>query len=959
MKTLLIMKTLLLSFFTILLISSNLFSQVTTNPSLPTDDASVTITFDASQGSAGLKDHTGDVYAHTGVITDESTGDGDWQYVIAGWTENTTKAKMTSQGGNIYTLEITPDIRTFYGVPAGEVIEKMAFVFRSADGSKTGKTSDGGDIFINVYESGLAVAITDPTEENFFVDASTNFNIQIEASEATSVTVQIDGSPVHTETSSPNSFIYAVNAAASGKHEIKVIATDGTDTKEDIKNYIVRQNSPVQALPAGVVDGINYIDETTVTLVLHAPYKTSAYVIGSFNDWEIDPDNYLMKRTSSSGSATDVRYWITLTGLTAGQEYIFQYLVDENIKIADPYTEKTSDPWMDHYITNTIYPNLIDYPTGKTTGIASTFQTNQTAYNWQVPNFTSPEVKDLVIYELWVGNFTTAEDYQSVINKIDYFKELGVNAIELMPINEFEGNDSWGYNPSFYFAVDKAYGTKDKLKEFIDVCHQNGIAVIIDMVLNHSFGQSPFVQLYFDADAGQYGQPTSENIWFNQVAKHPYNVGYDFNHESTHTRNLSKRVVEFWLNEYKVDGYRFDLSKGFTQVNSGSDVGYWGQYDASRIAIWKDYYDKIVSVNPNAYVILEHLSDNSEETELSAYGFLMWGNMNGKYSGAAKGNNSGDDSDLSWGFYDSRSWADNHLITYMESHDEERLMYEAITNGTGTSTYNIREENTALARMELDALFFFTIPGPKMIWQFGELGYDISINVNGRTGKKPVKWDYYDVTYRKRLFQIYSYLIKLKKEHDVFETSTFTKDVVGSNKSIHLTGSDMKVAVLGNFSTGYTAMNPNFQNTGTWYEYFSGDELNVTNVAATIELEPGEYRLYTTVKLDKPELVSVKDVNEGNESNVHNINLSVFPNPTSDYVYIGFSNTKNIKNLNADIYNISGKKVNSYNFGNFNSGVSKLRFDLKNNKGNKLSSGTYYINMYSNNFKKNTKIIIK
>src|SRR5690554_7605996 len=109
-----------------------------------------------------------------------------------------------------------------------------------------------------------------------------------------------------------------------------------------------------------------------------------------------------------------------------------------------------------------------------------------------------PEVDKLVVYELLIRYFTNNGDIKTVTDTLDYLQRLGVNAIELMPFNEFEGNDSWGYNPSFYFAADKAYGTLNDYKEFVDECHARGIAVLMDMVLNHSYGQSAFAQMYLE-----------------------------------------------------------------------------------------------------------------------------------------------------------------------------------------------------------------------------------------------------------------------------------------------------------------------------------------------------------------------------------------------------------------------------------------------------------------------------
>ena len=125
-------------------------------------------------------------------------------------------------------------------------------------------------------------------------------------------------------------------------------------------------------------------------------------------------------------------------------------------------------------------------------------------------------------------------------------------------------------------------------------------------------------------------------------------MGYDFNHESQYTKSFSKDVMKYWLTEYKVDGYRFDLSKGFTQVNTLGNTSLWGQYDASRIAIWKDYLDYIRSVDEDAIIILEHFASNSEEKELSNYGMLLWGNLNYYYHEATMGYTNSNFSDISY-----------------------------------------------------------------------------------------------------------------------------------------------------------------------------------------------------------------------------------------------------------------------------------------------------------------------
>ena len=147
-------------------------------------------------------------------------------------------------------------------------------------------------------------------------------------------------------------------------------------------------------------------------------------------------------------------------------------------------------------------------------------------------------------------------------------------------------------------------------------------------------------------------------------------------------------------------------------------------------------------------MILEHFGPNNEENELANYGMMLWGNNNYNYAEAAMGYTS----DLTSVSYLGRGWSVPNLVSYMESHDEERLMYKTITYGNAAGNYNTQNLKIALKRMELDALFFLTVPGPKMIWQFGELGYDVSIDFGGRTSEKPIRWDYQADPDRHRLY---------------------------------------------------------------------------------------------------------------------------------------------------------------------------------------------------------------
>ena len=607
-------------------------------------------------------------------------------------------------------------------------------------------------------------------------------------------------------------------------------------------------------------------------------------------------------------------------------EYRYQYLADD-IAVADPYAEKILDPWNDGWIDQITYPGLIDYPEGLGDGHVSVLQTAKPEYQWQTTGYVRPETTDLVIYELLIRDFLAGHSYKLLIDTLSYLDNLGINAIELMPVNEFDGNESWGYNPSFYFAPDKYYGTEYKLKEFIDSCHARGIAVILDVVLNHATGSSPMAKLYWDA---VNNRTAADNPWFNVLPKHDFNVFHDFNHDSELTRYHAMRVMSHWIEEYRVDGYRFDLSKGFTQTNTLGNVGLWGAYDASRVALWKMYADHMWSIDPGFYVILEHFADNTEEKELAEYGMMLWSNLNHSFSEISMGYTGS----ITWGSYKTRGWSVPHNVVYMESHDEERMQYRNENFGSSSGSYNIKELATGLDRLILSATFLYSIPGPKMLWQFGELGYDHSIDLNGRTGSKPIRWDFYNIAERKRVYKAFSALIKLKREEPAFESSDFSIIEEGKKKRIEINDPTMDVRVLGNFDVSSGFLSAEFSRTGKWYEFFSGDSIDVINTGELLTLQPGEYRLYTTKRLAKPDLaVGIDDLPGYTYDNSW---FTLFPNPVSDLMNINITgNEGNVPEL-LEIIAADGRVVLSRR----NPGTAPV--DLS-----QLDSGYYLVRLLS------------
>ena len=827
-------------------------SGISVDPAYPDADKPCTIIFKPEAGNP-LYGYTGELYGHFGVVVD-----GDWQFVPTEWGTTEEKTHFTKVADNHWEFKMEPSIREYFG--SGETpVTKIALIVRTADGN------------------------TKSHEDDQFC------------------------------------------AVQDNKFQAEEFVPDPLVTKK---------------LPEGVNYGINYNADGSVTFVVYDKDTAGqshkyCYIVGDWNDW---------KRVTEGAMYFDGSkncWWITLDGFEADKEYRFQYRLGNSsgtdTYVSDPYTEIVYDQWNDQYIQG-----VPAFPAGAKQ-LVSAFQINRPEYAWKHKDFKVEDKNDLVIYEMLFRDFTTSQDIEGAMAQLDYIENLGVNAIELMPIQEFDGNLSWGYNPNHWFALDKYYGTREEYKDFIDECHARGIAVIVDVVYNHATGSHPWAKMWWD---GANNCTAENNPWFNVLPTHPYNVYHDMNHENEMVKEHVKRSLEYLLTEYDVDGFRFDLTKGFTQKKTDPDVGAWGRYDQSRVDILKGYADHIWSVNSDAVVIFEHLSDWDEEKVLAEHGIQLWRNVNHEYRTAVTGGagNFGNmySTDPFGGF-----------VGYMESHDEERICYGATTStssiswgicGTLTSwgtspditmyadgpffvakdvtftasdMFKIRGNNewndaynygasskgyklplnsaytltlgagsqdmavpaagsydvyfcpdvkkvwlmsvgqrpadptlpggssedplsVAMRRAGASAAFFLTVPGPKMIWQFGEIGYDYSIDYNDRTGEKPVVTDQYmAVPARKALYHTYAALLKFRRENPRFFDSdaSFTWTPTGTLKKITCTVDGKSFHVVGNFdkkNVSYTVPS------GTWTDYINGG-----TVSGSITLKEGEFRLLT------------------------------------------------------------------------------------------------------------------
>lgn len=843
------------------------------------------------------------------------------------WTNSSEAQKMTKINNTTYAITFTPT--TFYNRTE---IGRIGMLVKAKNGDGDKKTQD------KIFEVGkFQVTLNAPVEKNSILNSGDQLSISATAGLTSNFNLKANGTSIDQQSNITN---YNFSATVTENTDFVLETTNNGTTITNEFSAIVKPTVTEASLPAGLKDGINLnpTDNTKATLVFYAPLKEFIHVLGDFNNWTVN-NNYLLKKDSSKD-----RFWIELTNLTPQQNYTYQYLVDGELRVADPYSTTILSENNDTYIDNVTYPDLPAYPSGKTTNVVTLLRTGDADFVWQTTNFTKPKKTDLVIYELLIRDFDALHSFDAVKARLDYLQDLGVNAIEFMPVSEFDGNESWGYNTSFHMALDKYYGNKNSFKLLIDECHRRGIAVILDVVYNHASGQNPYYRMYNTDNGGFGGQAAANSPFFNATAKHSFSVFNDYNHSKQAVKDYVKRTTQYWIDEYKIDGFRWDLTKGFTQNCTANDETCTSNYQQDRVDALKEYADYQWEKDPNFYIIFEHLGKNEEEKEWVNYrlnegkGIMVWGNHNGNYSEGTLGFNSNGKSDISWVSYKERGFSVPANVSYMESHDEERLMYKNLQFGNSSGNYSVKNLATALDRVELAGAFYFTIPGPKMIWQFGELGYDISINENGRVGNKPILWNYFDVEDRKDVYNTYSKLIQLKLKYNIFESSNFTLDVANSNglKKIQLTdtsSSEMQyVTIVGNFGVTTQNISPSFQTSGTWYDLLNDNATKtVINVNSTITLAPGEFKVYGNM----PAALSTEDVFLDNK-------IVAYPNPTFNNFRIN-ADTKKV-----EIYNLQGRKVKQFK-GNFN---SRSEFSVEN-----LSKGVYFIKV--DNLDYSLKIIKK
>ena len=611
---------LLLLSMLLLAVASVQAAMFSTSPNpLQQSSKDVKIYFDPAQCDVAALKTASEIYAHIGVTLPSAPS--SWVYVVGSWADKQAKKKFVKQSDGRWMLNIG-EIDTYFNLPAGTKVAKIAIIALNAAGS-----SQTGDVFLDVAEEGYAMSLTS-NPEDLVISKATNFTFTVGVTQPSTITIKVDNQVIGTA-SNATTLTKSHNFATQGTfNEVTATATNGKETITKSLTVAYPSASTAMNYPGGVPkQGAIRQADGSVLFCIAAPSKTGAILVGSWDDFKT-LDKNVMKYQDYNG----YRYfWTRVEGLADRQYHSYYYLLDGVTKVADPYAKLILDPYSDKWLPSGIWNEpMPQYPYEKIDGVMlAVYRSDIDDYKWDsaTTNFKVPDHNSMVIYELLFRDFTGDGSDQDgkhfgtiseAREKISYLKELGINCVELMPVMEFNGNNSWGYNTNAYMALDKAYGSPKDLRDFVAECHRNGIAVVLDIVFNQTDGLHPWYQMY----------PINSNPFYNENAPHAYNVLNDVRQDYPLVEQHWADVLRYWMEAYKVDGFRFDLVKGLGD-NSSYTSNNTDSRNQSRINRMKRLNDVITSVKADGIHINELLGQNTEENDNFKNGAQMgWQNLN-------------------------------------------------------------------------------------------------------------------------------------------------------------------------------------------------------------------------------------------------------------------------------------------------------------------------------------------
>ena len=639
---------------------------------------------------------------------------------------------------------------------------------------------------------------------------------------------------------------------------------------------------------------------------------------------------FVMNRSTDSKN-----WWINLKLPAGNYEYIYEF--EDGTQISDPWGK---------YI-------------GEKGTRFSTTSEGLTAdnYVWKNNNFTRPDLNKLISYELHISEFAGGYfgkgagqgTYQDLIKLLPYFDSLGVNGLELMPINDYgsvgRSGFSWGYDINSHFALEPAFGTPRDFKMLVDSAHSHGIAIIIDAIFNHLTATSPLWRMQPEPEANPYFKSKTD-MRYNEDQLFFFE---DLDHWNDETLEMVYASLKMWIDEYKVDGFRYDFTQGIGWNVNEPTKGILGW--TNKIA--EDYQNSI-------YQIVEHLPEspalvaNSGATSGWHDSFIdkLFAERLGQVPlsdfenliiglGAFRGN----DTPSEPSSYSSRIEAVNATV----NHDETSLLFEMMK---GVSYED------ALKRDKLYSTFIFTSLGIPMLWQSMEFGAPRGFTSANKLNYRPVEWSYYNTTSGKEHFKYFSRLaFQRRKNPALFRGNLKILSRFEVEKAIAWgfedTVTNAKVMIVANLSPySRTLANLNWLSTGTWYDVFIQAKLEIQNTNVASYSIPG-YTAHVYSNKSNQELGIITEVNRNNKIIPNKIKLHQnFPNPFNPKTNIEYE-LPSESEIKISVYDIYGRELQVLENGVKSAGSYHLQFN-----GTDLSSGVYYCKLDAMNKSQTIKLVL-
>lgn len=623
--------------------------------------------------------------------------------------------------------------------------------------------------------------------------ANNMINIKIDTTITNPVTLWIDGELLTTLVRPPYVHQLHLFDRTFGRYQLTARAETEGQVLLDTVAFWREPARIVRPLPEGVAHGVTEHGGGAVTFSLYAPGKKQVELKGNFYGAGAALERAFMY------ASPDGSWWLT-KNLAPGT-YRYQYVIDSIYTLGDPYARQVD--WTNAEGQKGWLPE----------DARAVVEIGKAPYAWAPTEYRRPALDELVIYELYIEDFGPGEGFDGLTKRLDYIADLGVNAIEPLPWHPWTGRESWGYNPAFHFAVEQLYGTPDQLKKLIEACHRRGIAVIIDMVLNHAEWNSPLYQLYGnDYDASPYFRAFSGHNWgFPKIDQ-----------ESPAVKRYVADVIRHWIGEYRIDGFRYDATR-WTGWQGYND---WG-------ASWFAYVAR--QADPHSIQIAEHLPIEpplvtDTEIDTSWHAEYRWRIR--ELLTTATLNADGFAEAL-----DARRVGFSHpreRIPYTESHDEERVVRDLRLAGFA--------EDEVFRRAAAALAITLTTPGVPMIYAGQEFGE----NTDKRVGWNPLNWSLLNQEANRTLHRQAKALIRLRRSHPALrddELAILTADEPTGLALYRRGAEDHPVYVAVNFGREPVAAALPFAAGAGWTEALSGVLLDPA--ADSFNLRPGEAKVWS------------------------------------------------------------------------------------------------------------------